>query len=81
MKHIEVGDLVRRRGFDPKVGIVVDKRISNEGLTSSMHVRHMINSYPRVFYVYFSGEGKVGPYHETDLYLQQSHQIASSIEQ
>jgi hypothetical protein len=77
--HISIGDLVLSRNHGKKIGIVVDKRISNEGLTSSMHVRHMINSYPQVFYVYFSEEGRVGPLHETDLFLQQSCQMESSI--
>ena len=70
--HIEIGDLVRCRGHGQKVGLVVDRNYSNGGLGNSMHVRHMINSYPMVYYVFFSDVGKVGPIHETDLALQQS---------
>ena len=70
--QLSIGDLVVCREKGPKIGLVVDKRISTEGLTNSMHVRHMLNSYSQVYYVYFSGEGKLGPYHETELKIQQS---------
>ena len=63
---------MRCRNHGQKLGVVIDKKISNEGLINSMHVRHMLNSYPQVYYVFFSEEGKTGPYHETDLTLQQS---------
>jgi hypothetical protein len=78
--HISIGDLVISKIHRKKLGIVVDKKVSNEGLISSMHVRHMINIYPQVFYVYFSDEGRVGPIHQTDLTLQQTCQIGASIE-
>jgi hypothetical protein len=78
--HIGIGDLVISRIHRKKIGIVVDKKDSNAGLSSSMHVRHMINIYPQVFYVYFSDEGRVGPIYQTDLSLQQTCQIESSIE-
>lgn len=70
--HVKIGDLVKCRGHGHKVGLVVDQKYSNGGLDNSMHVRHMINSYPLVYYVFFSDEGKVGPIHETDVALQQS---------
>jgi hypothetical protein len=69
--HIDIGDLVKCRG-GTKVGLVVDKKPSNEGLDLSMHVRHLIDRYPNVYYVYFSEEGKTGPFHKADLTLQQS---------
>lgn len=73
MMHIKIGDLVKCRDINQQIGIVIDKRISNEGLVSSMHVRHMINNcYPQVYYVYFSDGEKAGPFHEADLFLQQS---------
>lgn len=68
---MNIGDLVKRRFNNDKVGIIVDKRISNDGLTTSFHARHIINNYPPVYYVYFSGEGKTGPHMESDLVLQQ----------
>lgn len=66
-----VGDLVKCRDQGQKIGLVVDRKISNEGLTISMHTSHLLSSYSRVYYVYFSGCGRSGPYHETDLFLQQ----------
>jgi hypothetical protein len=68
---MNVGDLVRSRFDRGKVGIVVEKKMSNEGLTKSMHTQHIISVYPLVYYVCFSGEGKSGPYMESDLVLQQ----------
>ena len=73
--HIDIGDLVRWKD-GTKVGIVIEKKMPNEGLVTSMHVRHLIDTYPKVYYVYFSEEGRVGPIHETDLRLQQSHSIS-----
>lgn len=71
--HIKIGDLVKRRDANQQIGIVINKRISNEGLVSSLHVRHMIKScYPQVYYVYFSDGESSGPFHEADLFLQQS---------
>jgi hypothetical protein len=74
---IGVGDLVQCRTHGQKVGLVIDKRLCNEGLEKSMHVRHMIGIYPQVYYVFFSEEGKTGPYHVGDLTLQQSCQTTS----
>ena len=79
--HINVGDLVQCRKKGYKVGLVIDKRMPNDGLSSSRHVRHMLNSYSSVYYVYFSGEGKLGPFYEADLKLQQSCQRGESIDE
>lgn len=79
--HIGVGDLVKCRGRDHKVGIVIEKKISNEGLNRSMHVSHMLNVYPKVFYVFYDDEGRVGPIHETEVRLQQHHTTSSSIDE
>lgn len=73
---MNVGDLVRSRINNNKVGIVVDKRLANEGLTTSVHAQHIIKNYPLVYYVYFSGEGKTGPHMESDLVLQQNFKEA-----
>jgi hypothetical protein len=82
MMHINVGDLVQCNRLKVlKLGLVVDKKPPNDGLISSMHVRHMLNSYRNIYYVYFSGEGKQGPFYENELKLQQSFQIAESIEE
>jgi hypothetical protein len=78
---INVGDLVQCRPRGPQIGLVVDKKLPNDGLIDSMHVRHMLNSYASVYYVYFSGEGKLGPFYEAELKLQQSFQIGESIEE
>ena len=68
--HINVGDLVK---CGREIGIVVEKKISNEGLVNSKHVQHMLHTYPSVFYVYFSeAESRMGPYFERDLTLQQT---------
>ena len=76
--HIGIGDLVKCRGRDHKVGIVVEKKMSNEGLNGSMHVRHMLNVYPKVFYVFYDDEGRVGPIHESEVRLQQTRQMTNS---
>jgi hypothetical protein len=70
--NIKIGDLVNCRNHDKKLGLVVEKKPSNEGLTHSKHVQHLINVYQNVYYVYFCDEGKTGPHHESDLSLQQS---------
>jgi len=74
---IDVGDLVQCRDHGTKVGLVVDKRMPNDGLSTSLHVRHMLETYQRVYYVYFSGEGRLGPYYSADLKL---HQTAKFLE-
>ena len=78
--HIEIGDLVNRKNPDKKLGVVVDRKLSNQGLDSSKHVQHLLTCYQNVYYVYFSGEGKSGPYHECDLSLQQSCHMTSNID-
>ncbi len=80
--HINVGDLVQcSRLKGPRIGLVVDKKFPNDGLVVSMHARHLLNSYGSIYYVYFSGEGKQGPFYEADLKLQQSFQIGESIDE
>lgn len=66
----EIGDLVCCRTLDHKVGLVVAKKMSNEGLNISMHAQHILNSYKQVYYVFFSELGKTGPHLEDDLFLQ-----------
>ena len=66
---IEIGDLVKCKDKQ-LVGIVVNKRLSNQGLTNSMHVRHILGVYPNVYYVYINGIF-TGPHLECDLMLQQ----------
>lgn len=78
--HINIGDLVRCNKNDRKLGLVVDRKLSNQGLVSSKHVQHLLKCYQSVYYVYFSGEGKLGPYHESDLSLQQSCHTTSNID-
>ena len=70
MINICVGDLVESRR-DGKVGVVVDAVPPNQGMTS-MHMRHVLTSYHDVYYVFFSDEGKVGPFHVTELALKQA---------
>lgn len=78
--NIEVGDLVQCRNHGKKLGLVVDRKISNQGLINSKHAQHLLDVYQKVYYVYFSGEGKLGPYHESDLSLQQSGHMTSNID-
>ena len=70
--NINPGDLVQRR--NPKeastLGIVLDKRIANS--TGSDHMKHILNACLQVCYVFFTGEGIVGPFYESDLVLKQS---------
>jgi hypothetical protein len=70
--QVNVGDLVTCRTKGTKIGIVVDRKLSCSGLMTSEHVKHMLNIYPHVYYVYFAEEGKTGPHHETEVLLQQS---------
>jgi hypothetical protein len=56
--------------MDHKIGLIVAKKMSNEGLTISKHAQHILNSYKQVYYVFFSGLGKTGPHLEDDLFLQ-----------
>lgn len=68
--NIDVGDLVGGK-TNGELGLVVDKKMPNEGLSTSMHVKHMLDSYQKVYYVFFSSSGKDGPYHADDLLLHQ----------
>jgi hypothetical protein len=76
--QINIGDLVKCRTHDKKIGIIVDKRPSIEGMNVSMHVQHIVKMYPSVYYIYFSGEGKKGPYHAGDIILQQDFKRAQA---
>lgn len=69
--RIDVGDLVKCASRQDKLGVVIDRKIANEGLQSSMHTRHIVDVYPQVYYVYICGEGRVGPLHATEVSLQQ----------
>lgn len=69
---ISVGDLVFCRDTAKKIGLVVDKKHANEKLTESVHVRHIMQHYPHLYYVFFADEGKKGPYYEDDLVLEQA---------
>lgn len=64
---IYVGDLVLCRDHGPKVGLVVDKKFANEGMNCSMHTRHLLDHAPSVYYVFFSDEGKTGPYYDSEV--------------
>lgn len=64
---ISIGDLVQCRNRGSQLGVVVDKKLPNENLAGSMHVRHLLNVYDYVYYVYFSEAGKTGPYHIEDI--------------
>jgi hypothetical protein len=75
-----IGDLVKCRHLGQKVGLVLEKKISNEGLSDSEHAKHLLGIYPQVFYVFFSGLGRTGPYHENELLLQQKCHSISSID-
>lgn len=77
MRQICVGDLVERRR-DGKIGVVVDARPPNQGL-NSLHVQHMLSSYHDVYYVLFSEEGKQGPFHFTELRLEQSCETNANV--
>lgn len=66
---VDIGDLVRCKGHGLKLGLVINKKLSNEGLLKSMHVKHMIANYPCVYYVYFSDLGTQGPFHASELDL------------
>lgn len=61
------------------MGVVVESRPPVQGL-ASVHMRHVLSSYPQVYYVYFSGGERSGPYHVTELRLKQACQTASSID-
>lgn len=71
--RINVGDLVKCSSRQDKLGVVIDRKISNEGLLDSMHTRHIVDVYPQVYYVYICGEGRVGPLHAAEVTLQQHH--------
>lgn len=62
---LTVGDLVKSRLSDLGVGVVVQSSVCND--TESSHVQHMRDIYPKVYYVYFSARGKLGPYYSGEL--------------
>lgn len=68
--HINVGDLVKMKRNLDKVGIVVKKSNSNS-FAMSQHTKMVLAGCPLVYYVYFSDEGCLGPYHQTELMLTQ----------
>lgn len=77
--HIKLGDLVQRRNPTEanSLGIVIDKRIANEGANKSEHMKHIVETCMRVCYVFFIDEGVSGPFHESDLVVKQSGDYAS----
>jgi hypothetical protein len=76
----KIGDLVKCKSQEQRLGLVVDKKMPNEGLDISAHVKHLMGVYKKVYYVYFSGLGRRGPFHETDLVLAQSCQTTTSMD-
>lgn len=76
---INIGDLVQCRGHGCKFGLVVDKRLPIDGLTTSHHVKHMLDTYQQVYYVYFSDEGKTGPYYSADLKVCHTVKLPESL--
>jgi len=69
--QIRVGDLVTCRPLGDRLGLVVAKKMSNEGLGFSAHTRHLLGSYANVYYVFFSDMGTTGPYLADEVNLQQ----------
>lgn len=65
--NIKVGDLVHCRDHGQKVGLVICEKQANEGLTCSKHTQHIMSNIPSVYYVFFSGEGRMGPYHRSEI--------------
>lgn len=63
--HLEVGDLVKRKYTDAKIGIVVKKNLANHPL--SEHSKSIDNAY--VYYVLFTSGKCNGPYYESELVL------------
>ena len=72
--HINPGDLVQRRNPNEAatLGIVLDRRIANGGNLSSQHMKHLLGTCMQVCYVFFIGEGIIGPFHESDLVVKAS---------
>lgn len=77
--QIGIGDLVTCRSSGDKIGLVVAKKISNEGLTLSAHAQHLLSSYSNVYYIYFSGEGTSGPFLPDEVRLQQQIRLSQSL--
>lgn len=73
---INIGDLVECKSKSQKMGIVVRKKDANDGAMSE-HMKHILLGCPSVYYIYFSDEGCIGPYHIADLSLKQSCQSTS----
>lgn len=65
--NISIGDLVHCRDHGQKVGLVIYEKHANEGLSCSKHTQHIMSNMPTVYYVFFSGEGKTGPYHRSEI--------------
>ena len=68
---IGVGDLVECRNNSQKVGIVVERKTSNNGFISA-HAQKIMSNCPFVYYVFFSEEGCKGPFHNAELALKQA---------
>jgi len=71
--YLNVGDLVKTKQNLDKVGVVVKKSNSNSNAMSP-HAKSVLAGCPHVYYVYFPNEGCLGPYHQTELLLTQSHE-------
>ena len=73
--HIDVGDLVSIKHHAESencLGIVVKKFNSNQGIEKSIHVKHIVDSFPPVFYVCSVDGNYQGPFLRSDLSLQQT---------
>lgn len=66
---MQIGDLVQSKQ-DGRLGVVIDSKPTVDGLFSD-HMRHVVNCYPNVYYVLFPHIGRIGPFHCTELRLQQ----------
>lgn len=71
MRFFNLGDLVQSK-TDGRVGVVVESRPSNDGL-ASLHMKHIKDCYPDVYYVMFPNDSRSGPFNVTDLSLKQCH--------
>lgn len=69
MQSFKPGDLVQSKN-DGRVGFVVESRPPNDGLFS-MHVTHIQDCYPNVYYVCFPNDPHSGPFNVAELSLQQ----------
>lgn len=71
MQFFKHGDLVQLK-HDGRIGVIVESRPSNDGL-SSIHMKHIQECYPDVYYVMFPNEFHCGPFSVTELSLKQCH--------